>query len=97
MDKSQESLSTLIARAEELARARDWAELAVAVNESILDRDPRNVNALQRLTTCYSSTGSYSKVRTLCVQILEIDPKSNFAKRRLNAIDLGREEALYQG
>lgn len=97
MNESQEPLSTLVARAEELARAKDWAALAIAVNESILDRDPSNVNALQRLITCHSSTGDYSKVRTLCEQILQIDPKSMFAKRRLNAIDLGKAETLYQG
>ncbi|MEO0948492.1 MAG: hypothetical protein AAFY11_10185 [Cyanobacteria bacterium J06641_5] len=97
MDESQESLVTLVARAEELARAKDWAELAMEINESILNRDPRNVNALQRLITCHSSVGNYSQVRSLCEQILQIDPKSTFAKRRLNAIDLGKEETLYQG
>lgn len=97
MNKSQEPLSALIARAEELARAKNWSELAIEVNESILARDPRSVNALQRLITCYSSIGNYSKVRTLCEQILQIDPKSTFARRRLNAIDLGKEETLYQG
>ena len=97
MDESQESLSTLVARAEELARAKDWAELAVKVNESILEVDPGNINALRRLITCHSSAGNYSKVRALCEQILQVDPKSTFAKRRLNAIDLGKEETLYQG
>lgn len=97
MNKSQESLSSLVTRAEELARAKDWAELAIEVNESILVRDPRSVNALQRLITCYCSIGNYSKVRTLCEQVLQIDPKSTFAKRRLNAIDLGKENTLYQG
>ena len=97
MNESQESLNTLVARAEELARAKDWAELAIEVNESILDRDPRNVNALRRLITCHSSIGDYAKVRALCEQILEIDPRSTFAKRRLSAIDLGKEETLYRG
>ena len=97
MDKIQESLGVLVARAEELARAKDWAELAITVNRSILEQDPKNINALQRLITCYSSVGDYSTVRTLCEQILEINPKSTFAKRRLTAIDLGRESSLYQG
>jgi len=97
VDNSQESLGALVTRAEELARAKDWSELAVKINSSILARDPENVNALRRLITCHSSAGNYSQVRSLCEQILQIDPKSTFAKRRLNAIDLGKEETLYQG
>lgn len=97
MSESQEPMAALVARAEELAREKDWAEHAREVNELILDRDPQNVNALRRLITCHTNTSDYSKVRDLCERMLEIDPKSTFAKRRLNAIDLGKEETLYRG
>jgi tetratricopeptide (TPR) repeat protein len=85
--------STLPADLEQLsglaAQAVD-SEAAIAINSSILERNPRDAVALNRLGRAYEAIGSIDRARGVFQQVLETDPNNQIAVRRLRELNRKR-------
>lgn len=70
-----------------LATENRWQE-AIAVNESILEVFPTDVDALNRLGRAYIELGDYVKAKEAYSKALEISPSNSIAKKNLDRLDL---------
>lgn len=59
-----------------------WTE-ALAINLEILEKDPDNIDTLNRLARCYSELGQPTKARTTAQKVLSIDPVNPIALKCL--------------
>lgn len=62
------------------ALSGNWDE-AITLNNSILDENPKDVGALNRLAKAYAEKGNFSKARTTAKRVLKIDPLNSIAKK----------------
>ncbi len=60
----------------------EW-EKAIEINESLIDQDPKDINALNRLARAYSEIGNIKKARSTAKKVLAIDPFNTIAKKCL--------------
>ncbi len=70
----------------------DWQK-ALQLNKSILEEDPKNVEALNRMALAYTVLGKSKSARNTYQKVLEIDPLNSIALKNLKKIktDSGRE------
>lgn len=67
----------------------NWSE-AIEINLQILEDDPSDTEALNRIAQAYIKTGSVSKAHETAKHVIEIDPLNLIAKRcmdRCHALD----------
>lgn len=86
-----------VKQAEDLARAGNFTVQALACNQEILKRDPKNIPALQRLVTIYANSKQWRQVHDTCQDILRLDPQNRFAKKRLADLLKGRAKTIFTG
>lgn len=77
-------------RARKLAMAGRWAE-AVDVNKELVDRSPRDVDALNRLGKSYFELGQYRASHDAYHAATEADPANIIARRNLERLELMRD------
>jgi len=68
-----------------LAMEGHWRE-AVAVNKSIIESFPRDVDAYNRLGRAYMELGEYSQAREAYSQTLELDPYNAIARKNVQRL-----------
>lgn len=76
---SQEAIS--------LAMQNRWHE-AVAVNQSIIELFPTDVDAYNRLGRAYMELGEFAKARQAYAKVLELDPNNSIAQKNLQRLSL---------
>lgn len=75
---STNTLSDLEKQAIQAAQNQQW-EVAVKINKKILDTEPQNVSALNRLGFCYLQLQSPIKAKNMYNAVLHIDPYNAIA------------------
>lgn len=83
MDSSE--LARLIATAEQLSPER-YPDQAIALNQRIVQLDPRNAAAYVRLARGYQAQRSFAAAVAACQDALRHDPQSTGAQRRLQRV-----------
>ncbi len=78
-------LSKLSAQAIAAAKSSNWED-AITINTQILDQDPKNINALNRMGIAYLQMNKKNKARDCFKQTLDIDKTNNIAKKQLARI-----------
>lgn len=78
-------LSKLSSQAITAAKNSDWEE-AIAINSQILEQDPQNINAFNRMGIAYLQLNKKNKARDCFKKTLEIDKTNNIAKKQLARI-----------
>lgn len=68
-----------------LAMEGRWREV-VAVNKSLLESFPNDVDAHNRLGRAYMELGDYSLAREAYAKAIELDPYNNIAQKNLNRL-----------
>ena len=87
-DEGQVRLKRLRAKqAIALAMESRWRE-AIAINKSIIDGFPNDVDAYNRLGRAYMELGEYSQAREAYGQALELDPYNAIAQKNLRRLSL---------
>ncbi|MBI4296456.1 MAG: tetratricopeptide repeat protein [Chloroflexi bacterium] len=76
-----------------LALQGQW-EAAVAVNRSILETSPNDVDAYNRLGRAYMELGDYQQAKEAYGRALKIDSHNTIAKKNLERLSLLREDAV---
>jgi tetratricopeptide (TPR) repeat protein len=64
------------------ALSGNWEE-AIKLNQAILEKESRNIDALNRLARALAETGNFKKAREYSKRVLEIDPLNSIAKKSL--------------
>jgi len=80
------SLPGEIGRLKALASSVGEPEKAIAINTSILDKEPSDVIALNRLGRAYEAIGLTGEAIVAFQSVLEIDPKNRIAAGRLRGL-----------
>jgi len=70
-----------------LAMQNRWQE-AVAVNQSIIELFPTDVDAYNRLGRAYMELGEYAKAKQAYAKVLELDPNNSIAHKNLQRLSL---------
>lgn len=70
-----------------LAMQSRWRE-AVAVNQSILEIFPTDVDAYNRLGRAYMELGDFAKAKEAYTRALELDPNNSIARKNLQRLSL---------
>lgn len=60
----------------------DW-QTAITANRQLLDENPKDIDALNRLALAFTITGKINKAKTTYQEVLEIDPLNPIALRNL--------------
>lgn len=63
----------------------NW-QIAITLNEQILETDPKNTEVLNRLAKALFETGSYTAARKVYNQVIEIDPYNTIAQKNLKKV-----------
>jgi hypothetical protein len=79
------TLSKLRVQAIAAAKNSDW-QSAVDTNLQIIQEDPKDVNALNRLGLAYLQLGNTKQAKETFKKTLEIDKTNNIAKKQLDRI-----------
>ena len=66
-----------------LALSGDW-EKAIETNKKILEKDPRDIDALNRMSRAYAELGKFSTAKKFAQSVLKIDPFNSIATKSLN-------------
>jgi len=74
-----------------LAMQGRWEE-AVEVNKNIIELQPNDVEAYNRLGRALAELGRYAEAREAYSHVLELDPKNSIAKRRLEQLAQLKED-----
>jgi tetratricopeptide (TPR) repeat protein len=69
-----------------LASKTEDPDEAIAINESILDRVPTDVVALNRLGRAWRKVGSTDQARQTFQRVLKLDPSNQIAARHLQGL-----------
>lgn len=77
-------------RARKLAMAGRWNE-AVEINKEMVDRSPRDVDALNRLGKSYFELGQFRAAHEAYRAATEADPANIIARRNLERLELMRD------
>lgn len=70
-----------------LAMQNRWQE-AVAVNQSIIELFPTDVDAYNRLGRAYMELGEFAKAKEAYAKVLELDPNNSIAQKNLQRLSL---------
>ena len=70
-----------------LAMQNSWQE-AIAVNESIIESVPSDINAYNRLGRAFMELGSFNRAREAYGHALELDPSNVIAQKNLSRLSL---------
>jgi tetratricopeptide (TPR) repeat protein len=83
-------------RAESLALAGEWGEIAIEMNTRMLEIDDRAADAYTRLARCFREQGRLEAARQLYTQVLTFAPKNVIARNNLAKIEkeIGRAGEL---
>jgi len=76
---------TLQTRAIKAAQEERWPD-AIALNQELLEVDPRNIGALNRTGFAYLQQQSHQEAATAYQRVLEIDSSNSVAKKYLDII-----------
>lgn len=79
------TITTFTQKAIKAAKVQDWKE-ALAQNENILELEPKNVDALNRLGLAYLQLKNVSEAKKTFKAVLEIDKANTLAKKHLTRI-----------
>jgi tetratricopeptide (TPR) repeat protein len=79
------NISPLAKKAVDAAKNKDW-NLAVEINEEILEADPRNVNALNRLALARMQLGHNRVAEKLLTKVLELNKHNKIASKNLERV-----------
>ena len=79
------NISALSKKAIKAARNQDW-EQAVILNQQILDENPQDINALNRLALAYMQQNHPRKARWELEKVLEIDKHNKIANKNLKRV-----------
>jgi len=79
------NISPLAKKAVDAAKNKDW-NLAVEINEEILEADPRNVNALNRLALARMQLGHNRVAEKLLTTVLELNKHNKIACKNLERV-----------
>lgn len=74
----QLDISALRKKAVDAALKQDW-DLAIEINQQILEKSPNNKDAKNMLGRAYLKKGGYSKAKKLFKEVLEVDPINQIA------------------
>lgn len=80
-------LSELELAASKLSLSGEWGSEAISCNQAILEIQPRNVNALNRLARCFLLQRQYDHARENYEVVLEIDAENQIARNGLERMD----------
>lgn len=80
------TLSTLQKQAISSAKMSDWSS-AIQANQEIIDLEPENVGALNRLGFCFLQVNEKKKAKHAYQKVLEIEKLNTVAKKYLDIID----------
>jgi len=70
-----------------LAMQNRWQE-AIAVNESIIESVPSDIDAYNRMGRAFMELGSFNRARKAYGQALKLDPNNVIAQKNLNRLSL---------
>lgn len=76
-------MEELTRKAISAALAGNW-ELALKINQEILNNQPQDVDALNRLAKAFVETGHMTKAKTIASKVVAIDPTNSIAKKLLD-------------
>ena len=76
----------LTEQAIDLALKSRWEE-AAAINRRLLELNPRDLSALNRLGKSLSELGEYDEARSSYASALELDPENNIARKNLARLE----------
>lgn len=74
----------------------DW-QTAIKLNKSILEENPKDVEALNRMALAYTVLGNSKSARQSYQKVLEIDPLNSIALKNLKKIKSDSSEDLKDG
>ncbi len=77
--------SPLGKKAIKAAKHQDW-DKAVEINQSILDEDPKNINALNRIALAYMQQDHPRLARRALKKVLELDKHNKIAQKNLKRV-----------
>jgi tetratricopeptide (TPR) repeat protein len=75
------------------ALSKNW-DLAIEINQAILQEDPTDTPALNRLGICFSMVGRSREAKASFNKVLEISPKNQIAKNNLNRLKNNHDTGL---
>jgi tetratricopeptide (TPR) repeat protein len=81
-------LEDLAAKAIKAALAQQWTE-AAALNQQILEEDPQNIEASNRLARSYAEQGQLDLARQTYQSVLTLDPYNAIAQKNLTKLEQG--------
>ncbi len=73
---------TLKTQAIQTALKGNWEE-AISLNKSLIDEDPQDIDALNRLALAYTITGNAKEAKSLYLKVIGLDPLNAIALRNL--------------
>lgn len=72
-----------VQKAVQKALEGDWEE-TIKINKSILKKEPKDTEALNRLARAYAETGNYKKAKDTSKKVLKLDPFNSIAQKALD-------------
>lgn len=76
---------TLALKAIKASQERNWQE-GISLNESILETEPENISAMNRLAFCYLQTAQAPKAKKLYEQVIALEHHNGIAQKYLALI-----------
>lgn len=86
------TLSNLQAQAIAAAEKQNW-QSAVLANKSLLELEPKNVSAMNRLGFCYLQQNEMQEAKAMYMKVLEVDAYNPIAKKYLDMLESGKKIA----
>jgi tetratricopeptide (TPR) repeat protein len=93
MDSLSSSSSNLHSQAIKAALNSSWTE-AITINQQIIETDPNNIDALNRLAHAFFETEDYPKAKKYYGQVLENDPYNPIASKNLKILQCFKDDEL---
>ena len=76
---------TLKNQAIQTALSGNWEE-AIVLNKSLVDEDPKDIDALNRLALAYSIIGKAKEAKSTYLKVVDLDPLNAIALRNLKKL-----------
>ncbi len=86
------TLSNLQAQAIAAAEKQDWPA-AITANQSLLELEPKNISAMNRLGFCYLQQADTKNAKAAYTKVLELDAYNSIAKKYLSLLENGKKIA----
>lgn len=83
-------------KAIQTALVGDW-QTAIDTNKELLDENPKDIDALNRLALAFTVVGKINKAKTMYQQVLKIDPLNPIALRNLKNIKSSKASGTQSG